>query len=489
MTYRAYIKKDYKPAVRWVPDQPWYRRGSLFMPVVLLGMLALSLQQYYTRHDADKVDASMAAVPIETPGSPETSIPELYQTLPVEEEAAERTAVVPIAESEELEPKVWQTVSVKPGDNLSIIFDRLGIGPAILYKVMNSGKETKELKALIPGQTLEFLINEDGLQTLAYESSLTERLEINRTESGFESELIITELEKRTKQSSGSIDSSLFLAGQAAGLSDNLIMQLVGIFGWDIDFVLDIRQGDAFKVIYEEHYKDNIKVGEGAILAAEFVNRNTPFRALRYTSPEGDTNYFNEHGVSMRKAFLRTPLKFSRISSGFNLRRKHPVLNRIRAHRGVDYAAPTGTPIKATGDGKVQLAGRKGGYGRTVIIRHGGSRKTLYAHMSKFARNVRTGKRVKQGQIIGYVGKSGLATGPHLHYEFQVNGVHRNPLTVKLPKASSVPAKHMADFKSQTMQILARLTADSANKFALDGKDTQTVLALEDSQSGKAAVH
>ena len=388
-------------------------------------------------------------------------------------------------------PLPWQTIEIKKGDNLSMIFDRLGLGPTLLYQIMSSGEDTRLLKELIPGQKLDFLFENGSLLSLKFEPNLTTTLEVVKKNSGFFSSIITTELELRTNESRGKIKSSLFLAGQRAGLSDNLIMQLVSIFGWDIDFALDIRMGDGFNVIYEEQYKDNIKVGEGPILAAEFINRNQSFRAIRYTSPEGDTNYFSEDGVSMRKAFLRTPLTFSRISSRFNLRRKHPVLNRIRAHRGVDYAAPTGTPIKATGDGTVILAGKKGGYGLAVILKHGGTRSTLYAHMSSISRNIRRGKRVKQGQIIGYVGKTGLATGPHLHYEFQVNGVHRNPLTVKLPKASSVPKKHLADFKLQTAAILAQLDNTGAKKIAEhmnDNAGEQSVIALDDSMPATSRI-
>jgi murein DD-endopeptidase MepM/ murein hydrolase activator NlpD len=210
-------------------------------------------------------------------------------------------------------------------------------------------------------------------------------------------------------------------------------------------------------MIYEEKFKDGVKVQDGAILAAEFVNQGKSFRAVRYTHADGYTDYYNDTGYSMRKAFLRTPVNFTRISSGFSLGRKHPVLNTIRAHRGVDYAAPAGTPIKATGAGIVTFSGYKGGYGNVVILRHGEKYSTLYGHMSRFAKGISTGKRIKQGQTIGYVGMTGLATGPHLHYEFHVNGVHRNPLTVELPKALGIPGGIMADFKAKTTPLLSQL--------------------------------
>ena len=217
-------------------------------------------------------------------------------------------------------------------------------------------------------------------------------------------------------------------------------MELANIFGWDIDFALDIRAGDHFTVIYEERFLNGEKIGNGPILAAEFVNQGRSYKAIRYSDAGNRSDYYSPTGLSMRKAFLRTPVDFRRISSRFG-KRKHPILNRMRMHTGVDYAASRGTPIRAAGDGKVIHKGRKGGYGRTVIIQHGGRYSTLYAHMNSYRRGVYTGKRVKQGQIIGYVGSSGRATGPHLHYEFRVNGVHRNPLTVKLPSAKPINSK------------------------------------------------
>lgn len=247
------------------------------------------------------------------------------------------------------------------------------------------------------------------------------------------------------------------MAASNAGLDDSLAMELAFIFGWDIDFAQDIRKGDRFSVIYEEIFRHGEKIGNGDIVAAEFVNQGRKLQAFRYTSPDGSSQFFSADGKAMRKAFLRTPVDFARISSHFNLGRRHPILNRIRAHKGVDYAAATGTPIKAAGNGKVEFKGRKGGYGNTVIIKHGSSYSTLYAHMSRFGRGIHNGSRVQQGQIIGYVGSSGLATGPHLHYEFRVNGSHVNPLTVKLPAADPLPQKYKEDFRRSITPVLAQL--------------------------------
>jgi murein DD-endopeptidase MepM/ murein hydrolase activator NlpD len=363
----------------------------------------------------------------------------------------EAPAVTPPPEPE------WSSIEISPGENLSVIFDRLGLTPATLEQVMSSGEEAARLERVYPGQSLVFRIEDGELEAIRYEPSVTELLEIVRAESGYESRFATHELDMRTRRAEAAIASSLFVAGQEAGLSDNLIMQLAAIFGWDIDFALDIREGDSFKVLYEERFKDGKKVEEGPILAAEFSNRGKTIRAVRYTAPDGSASYYSDTGAAMRKAFLRTPLKFTRISSNFDLRRRHPVLNRIRAHRGVDYAAPTGTAVKATGSGVVTHVGAKGGYGKTVMLRHGGVYGTLYAHLSRYAAGLKRGDRVGQGTIIGYVGTTGLATGPHLHYEFQVNGVHRDPLTVPLPRAEGIAADQLPRFQETTAPLFAEL--------------------------------
>lgn len=350
-------------------------------------------------------------------------------------------------------------VVVKAGDTLSGIFDRLGIAKRALYELLQHKESKTRLSRLKPGQVLEFSLQpETGLQSLRYRIDAAQTLEVSRREDGFASTLVRKALDRRVKMAIGEIDSSLFLAGQRSGLSDNLIMQMVEILGWDIDFALDIRAGDRFTVIYEEMVdRGGTKVRDGNILAVEFVNQGRIIRAVRYQDPDGTTDYYSPDGHSMRKAFLRTPVKFSRISSGFTTRRWHPMLHRFRAHKGVDYAAPIGTPVKATGNGRVQFVGRKGGYGMTIVLQHGGDYSTLYAHLSRFARGLRSGQRVRQGQIIGYVGQSGLATGPHLHYEFRVRGQHRDPLTVRLPQAMPIAATHREDFSAQARPLLVQL--------------------------------
>jgi murein DD-endopeptidase MepM/ murein hydrolase activator NlpD len=349
------------------------------------------------------------------------------------------------------------TETVKSGDNLSILFQRAGLSDTSLFELMQSNTETKQLTRLHPGQKIHFEIDDKKLYKLTYQKNKLNKVTFSRSDAGFDYEKILLEPDVQVAFREATIENSLFLAGTNAGMEQSLIMEVAGIFGWDIDFALDIRSNDHFSVLYEEHFLEGEKLGNGPILAAEFTNQGKTFKAVRYTDSSGSSNYFTPEGNSMRKAFLRTPVDFARISSHFNLQRKHPVLNRIRAHKGTDYAAPTGTPIKAAGDGRVTWAGTKGGYGRTVMLQHGQSYKTLYAHMSRYGKGIKNGTRVKQGQIIGYVGSSGLATGPHLHYEFYLNGAVRNPVSVNLPKAKAIPKTELANFTLQTQSIVATL--------------------------------
>ena len=356
----------------------------------------------------------------------------------------------------QIESEKWRSATVGSGDSLSTLFKRVGLTSKDVYQVTLATKKTKALGTLFPGDTLEFLINAGQLQKVRHVKSPLQKIIITHQTAGhYKIDTIIREPEIESRFIQGSISNSLFVDGQRAGLSEKKLMQLASIFGWDIDFALDIRKEDYFAVIYEENYLDNKLIGEGNIVAAQFVNRGEIFDAIRHS----DGNYYSPKGYSMRKAFLRSPVDFFRISSKYNPNRKHPVLKTTRPHRGVDYAAATGTPIKASGDGKVIWRGTKGGYGRTVILQHAGIYTTLYAHMSKYNRKVKKGSRVKQGQIIGYIGSSGLATGPHLHYEFRANGVHKNPLKVKFPKIEPLNKTEMTAFKPFARAILSQLEA------------------------------
>jgi len=383
------------------------------------------------------------------------------------ETVAQSDAVITVQTDSTGSEDRWLEEKVKKGDSLSRIFSRMNLSAGLLHRIVNSGDNAKQLARIKPGETLKIQVDEEGsFLGLILERNAIKSLHIQAKGDKFHTRTVERGLEKRIANASGTITNSLYQSAQRSGLSDQLIMELANIFGWDIDFALEIRAGDQFSLIYEEEYLDDELYRNGPILAAEFVNRGKVFRAIQYQDQTGSTNYFSPDGHSMRKAFLRAPVDFRRISSRFTKARWHPVLGKKRPHKGVDYAAAAGTPIKASGDGRVVFRGRKGGYGKAVIIKHGSQYKTLYGHMSRYKSSVKKGTRVTQGQIIGYVGKSGLATGPHLHYEFRVNGVHRNPLTVKIPAASPINKKYKADFKEKSKPLMAQLDIISRTQVA-----------------------
>lgn len=341
------------------------------------------------------------------------------------------------------EEQNWLDVKVRRGDNLAKIFERAGLSPQETYRVSQSGKSAKKLLKMLPGQVLSILFDEENnFSKLKYALSKTDTLLVYKSDTNqYNSDIIVSEVDTRLNYAQGEIKSSFWNAGVKANLSKKQIMSLAGIFGWDIDFALELRQGDSFNVVYEEHFMDGEFIGYGEIVAAEFTNQGETFTAIRYQ----DGNYYTPEGRSMRKSFLRAPVNFSHISSSFNPRRFHPVQKRVKPHRGVDYAANRGTPVMAAGDGKVIRAAYDKYNGHHVFIQHGEKYVTKYLHFTK--RLVKRGQTVKQGQKIGTVGSTGMVTGVHLHYEFLVDGVHRNPRTVKLPKAKPIAKKDAEAFK------------------------------------------
>jgi len=363
-------------------------------------------------------------------------------------------------------PLSVSTYTVKRGDTLGSIFKKQGLDHSLPHNI-SQHEEAKQLVSLSIGRDLSFGHNDDGeFKQLRYQLSSLEELVVE-----FDGETVIgTEIETLPymtlqKSVSAEISTSLYESALDAGLTISLVMEMVRIFGWDIDFVLDIREGDTFHVVYEQHKMNGEILSHGNILAAEFTTQNQTYRAIRFADDEGNASYYTPQGESMLGTFLRSPVEFSRISSRFG-KRKHPILKKWRTHKGVDYAASRGTPIRATADGKIVLAGKKGGYGKTVVIRHAGRFSTLYGHMNGYAKGIRSGVRVKQGDVIGYIGSTGLATGPHLHYEFRLDGVHRNPLTFKTPKASSVSSELRSSFDLQTSKWMAKLDS-IANSYQL----------------------
>lgn len=342
----------------------------------------------------------------------------------------------------------WKEYMIRPGDNLSSVFKKMKLSTPDLHNYLKKSQRFEELLNLYPGQTLAFVTDDNGtIKKLRYDKSQLESLLFIRNERNqFIPENVIKQPEVITQHATGVIHNSLFVAASEAGLPDGKTMELAGIFGGVIDFVYDLRKGDRFDVIYEETHLEGEKIGYGNIIAAQITNRNKTYKAFRYTDLNNQTDYYNESGESMRKAFLRAPLDFTRISSNFNLQRLHPIHKKVKAHRGIDYAAPRGTPIYSAGDGRVIKSGYSAANGNYVFIQHGPQYVTKYIHLNK--RKVKTGQRVVQKQVIGTVGSTGYATGPHLHYEFLVNGVHRNPRTIveKLPKAKSVTESEKSRF-------------------------------------------
>ncbi|CAG0942415.1 murein DD-endopeptidase [Gammaproteobacteria bacterium] len=361
------------------------------------------------------------------------------------------------------------TVKVRRGDTLDRIFRRENLDPAQLAAVMAQGPAREGLRVLRPGDELH--VRHDGATLLEISRKLDtfHTLNVIRAGDGFEGRVTALEYQTRTARATGDIRSSLFEAAARAGVSDSTIMKLAAIFASQIDFVLDLREGDHFAVVYEEMWHDGDKLDEGEVLAAEFVSQGKTHRAVRYQAADGRVSYYTPDGRSLRKAFVRAPLAFTRVSSDFNPRRMHPILNKMRGHTGVDYAAPAGTPVRAPGDGRVSFAGRKGGYGNAIILEHGNGVTTLYGHLSRFAQATAVGRRVHQGDVIGFVGATGLATGPHLHYEYRVNGKYMNPRTVKLPEGSTaIDARERPRFAQAVAPLIERL--DAGHSMLADGK-------------------
>jgi murein DD-endopeptidase MepM/ murein hydrolase activator NlpD len=391
-------------------------------------------------------------------------------TAAAEAPADDKLQAVDAEKPQETDP-LHRIIRVQNGDTLSTVFAKVGLSATTLHEVLNSSKEAKQLTRLKAGQALEFNLSADGqLESLHSKLSDMESIVLAKGKKGFSFKRELVKPEVQTSYSRGVIDSSLFLSAKRAGLSHNLTMDLANVFGYDIDFAMDIREGDEFELIYEKKVVNGKQVGTGNILSARFTNRGKTYTAVRYTNKQGTSSYYNANGESMRKAFIRTPVDFARISSRFSTGRRHPVLNKIRAHKGVDYAAPRGTPIKAAGDGRITLAGRHGGYGNAVVIQHGQRYRTLYAHMNGFAKGIRSGSNVKQGQIIGYIGTTGLSTGPHLHYEFQVNGVHVDPLSQKLPMSDPIANSEKARFMQLSKPLMAQMDKEKSTMLALNNQ-------------------
>jgi murein DD-endopeptidase MepM/ murein hydrolase activator NlpD len=397
----------------------------------------------------------------------EAPAPLIYPHAPATSASAQSAPKSPVQTSAPImaqQASVGSTIEVivMRNDTLDAIFRRMALDTADLAAIRQLPGIRQSLDFLKPGDAIKVTHADGAIRELTRKVSETQTLTVVRKDEGFAAKLIDNPVETRIRTATASIDSSLFQAAEAADISDTVALKLANVFAWDIDFVLDIREGDRFTAVYEQIYQDGKYLRDGEVLAAEFVNAGKVYRAVRFVSDTGRAGYYSPDGAPMRKAFLRAPVEFTRVSSVFNPHRLHPILNRIRGHMGTDYAAPTGTPVHAAGDGRVAFAGRRGGYGNALILAHSNSVSTLYGHMSRFAKHIGIGTRVQQGDVIGYVGMTGLATGPHLHYEYLVNGVHKNPQTVQLAGAEPLRAAALEKFRGEVAPLLADLPAQTA---------------------------
>lgn len=362
------------------------------------------------------------------------------------------TETSPVSESDEPD---WRFVEVRSGQTLERIFREQGLSARLLHEVVHLDEQTRGLARIRPGDVFGFALDAEG-EFLALRADFDDEswLIVERDGDGLATRHEYRDLEIRVVETSGIIASSLFNAAKNAGMSDAMTMRLANIFAWDIDFALDIRSGDRFALIHEQIWRDGEFLRDGAILAARFINQGETFAAVRFDAGNGP-DFFSPDGRPMRQAFLRAPLNFTRVTSDFNPRRFHPITQQIRPHNGIDWGAPTGTPVWAAGDGRVTRSAYNRVNGNYIFIQHGNNIETRYLHLSR--RDVRVGDRVRQGQTIGAVGMTGLATGPHLHYEFVLNGVHRNPRTVDLPRAEPLPDELMDEFRRAGAPLLAQL--------------------------------
>jgi murein DD-endopeptidase MepM/ murein hydrolase activator NlpD len=391
------------------------------------------------------VVAALASVPRKT---------ELQARIP--EAQAAPVVIAPAAPVPDQANIAFSTIEVvvSRNDTMDRLFRRFELNLADLATLRGLPELRNQFDRLHPGELLRFTHRDGELLELERKLSDSETLKVTRDASGFSSDVLENPLEIQTRTASAVIDSSLFQACADAQLDDRVAFELAEIFQYDIDFVLDIQSGDRFTVVYEEVFQDGAKLRTGNVLAAKFINEGREYRAVRYVDDQGRGEYFSPDGRSLRKAFIRAPVQFSRISSRFNPSRRHPVLNTIRAHRGVDYAAPVGTPVRAAGEGRVRFVGQQGGYGKVIELEHGSSVVTVYGHLSRFAPKLSRGQRVELGKVIGYVGRTGLATGPHLHYEYRIRGVHKNPQTVPLPDAAPIAAEERERFLAATADLV-----------------------------------
>ena len=450
----------------WFENQPWRphltrtRVGVLGATLIAVGLALGGLD----RAPPPKPELLTQAQDFALPTRPSSVLPD--PAAPPDTVAAMTTPELASLTAVTRQLEAWDRVEVRRGQTLDRIFRDQSFSVGLLHEILALNGDTQRLTRIRPGDVFEFQRANDGsLQRMRFPIDESAYLLVNVGPDGPEAQRQDREIFRESVEAEGRIESSLFMAAKAGGISDNVTMQLANIFGWDIDFVLDIREGDRFFLLYEKIYRDGEYLRDGDILAATFINQGARYQAIRFETDDGTVSYYAPDGRPMKKAFLRAPLNFSYISSNFNPKRFHPILRRVKAHNGIDYRAPSGTPVYAAGAGRVTKSAYDKYNGHHVFIQHPGSIVTKYLHFTK--RTVKNGQSVKQGQVIGYVGATGLATAPHLHYEFVVNGVHRNPRTVPLPQANPLTAEALARFQVDAAPLQTRLgRLESASLYA-----------------------
>jgi murein DD-endopeptidase MepM/ murein hydrolase activator NlpD len=447
------------------------RFGVLIAGLASIGVVVGKVTEHpFGLHDdplspANQLSASILPPPIFTSPltaslptpliDPSNPVNTAFPAVPTDEHEAAQTVTDPDLKTVD--------VKIEKGSSLSKVFAQLSLPSSELDQIIKLDSDTKSLTHLRTGDSISLELSgqtegDQQLQRLSYDLSHERTLHIVRTEDGlFTSQIEQHPLEYRQSLGHGIIHDSFYNAATDAGISPNVVMQLADIFGWKINFLTDIKDGDSFSILYESVFKNGERVTTGDVLAASFTNNGKLYQAVRYSDSAGNTAYYTPDGKSLERGFLRYPVEFSRISSGFTHARLHPILNVVREHKGVDFAAPTGTPIHASADGKITFQGWKGGYGKVVMLQHDGVYSTVYGHMSRFESSLSQGESVKQGQVIGYVGATGYATGPHLHYEFRINGVHQDPLSAELPEAKPIAANQRARFLSETTSTMSQM--------------------------------
>ena len=431
--------------------------SKLLMSIALL--IAFSLPYFLVKNFSHRKHIDFTQHTISLPKLNELQIQEH------DNEDDEDESSVPLVKDNE-----WQTVKPRPGDSMALIFNRLGLSAKNLNDVLQKNPHAKVLTTIKPNQQIQFLINKNKLEKLIIPMNNIQSLTVYREGQSYKTKIDSKKMTSHNHYITATVQGSLYNTAQRLNIPSKLIRQMTEILNKEIDFSRSIRAGDQFSISYDAYYIDDKMVGTGDILAVSYTNRGKTFQAIRHTATNGTQDYYTPKGTSFKKAFSRYPIKFSHISSTFSTSRYHPILHYKRAHKGIDLAAPIGTPIQTTGDGVIVTIGRHNGYGNMIKIKHDKKYSTVYGHMLRFQRGLSKGSKVKRGQVIGYVGQTGLASGPHCHYELHVNNQPRNPTTIPLPTASPVPSKELAAFRAKASTMLARLKLFEEANLASKGK-------------------